>query len=197
MQTKSRFTLIELLVVVSIIAVLASLLLPALSRARAMAKGTNCASTLRQSSLAMQQYAEDFDGVAPNGMDLGNYIHNWSWYLVTYGYANDKRLVHCPAVPPQTNWWWNTYGYRWRQQFVQILKIDNSTDTYYLLGDCSKSFNENNEAPVIHATATSWEEMYFTMRHLNKGNMSFLDGHIAGLDRAAAKDIGISYPFIP
>ena len=48
MQTRKRFTLIELLIVVAIIAILAALLLPALSKAREMARKIQCAANLKQ-----------------------------------------------------------------------------------------------------------------------------------------------------
>ncbi len=67
------FTLIELLVVVAIIAVLASLLLPALSRARVMAHMTKCRSNLRQLGLSYQMYIQDYgDRFFPAEMALLN-----------------------------------------------------------------------------------------------------------------------------
>ena len=59
MKSQKAFTLIELLVVVAIIAVLVSLLLPALSQAREQAKKTHCAANLKQISLAAIAYAQD------------------------------------------------------------------------------------------------------------------------------------------
>ena len=64
-QTSAGFTLIELLVVIAILAVLAALLLPALSRAQASAKRTYCINNMRQIGLSIHLYAGDNDDTLP------------------------------------------------------------------------------------------------------------------------------------
>ena len=69
---QSRFTLIELLVVIAIIAILAAILMPALSQARERAKTSTCTNNLKALVFAMQQYADNNNGRAKactNGTD--------------------------------------------------------------------------------------------------------------------------------
>jgi len=79
---KRGFTLIELLVVVAIIAILAGLILPALSKAKQRAQLAVCVSNLKQIGLILHMYAQDYDGWFPTTNET-NYTWHWvgaPWY---------------------------------------------------------------------------------------------------------------------
>ena len=95
---RAGFTLIELLVVIAIIAILAGMLLPALSKAKQQGQATACLNNLRQMSLASRLYAEDSDGRYPFTFQVrDNNVFRKAWFNFLHPYQQTTNLLLCPV----------------------------------------------------------------------------------------------------
>lgn len=110
---KEHFTLIELLVVIAIIAILAAMLLPALSKAREKARGIACTSNAKQIAMANIMYVDDYDsvlshgqysaytGVTPNVPAVKAWRNGAEvtlmWFDNLEDYTGDYKVFNCPS----------------------------------------------------------------------------------------------------
>jgi prepilin-type N-terminal cleavage/methylation domain-containing protein/prepilin-type processing-associated H-X9-DG protein len=107
MNRQKGFTLIELLVVIAIIALLMSILMPALARVRQQAKAVMCQSNLKQIGSAFSMFAGDHDGFLNRGnVSGGSHQDHWASALETY-LGEDYDVYLCPSA---TKFW--SDGYR-------------------------------------------------------------------------------------
>jgi prepilin-type N-terminal cleavage/methylation domain-containing protein len=97
MQMKHRFTLIELLIVIAIIAILAAMLLPALSRAKEQGKRVTCLSNVRQLTISMIVFAGDNNREYPDHQHQHlSWVPNSTFNEMEKNYATDYEEMACP-----------------------------------------------------------------------------------------------------
>ena len=194
-RQKGHFTLIELLVVIAIIAILAAMLLPALSKAREKARAISCVSNFKQIMTGFEMYFGDNAETMPmikNGYNAFTYYDNdtlevteWGFYTPYVApYVGDKKTFMCPTSKQTSK----------RDQFA----MDTGT------ANCTKGVNRNNlktassvfpDSPsecglVTDSTGNApWiqsdQEFKLRVTHNQMGTVGYVDGHVGQVKATA------------
>ncbi len=95
-KVSKAFTLVELLVVISIIALLLSILMPSLSRARELAKNVVCQSNLKQWNLCFKMFLADNENRFTPGVESGDWYGQLYWIYMLKPYFQNDKIFECP-----------------------------------------------------------------------------------------------------
>ncbi len=191
MQTSTKrrgFTLIELLVVIAIIAILAAILFPVFQKVRENARRASCTSNLKQLSLAVIQYTQDYDELMPLSDSADNATDGWvsmtgfiapnqatpttfsPQFGSIYPYVKSTGVYVCPDDPTKQG---NSYSIN---AWAVGLPISRFSDPASVV-----VFNEESDG---YQSGT--DDGYFapdnatnvpTLRHTNGSVFAFQDGH--------------------
>lgn len=198
-SAQCALTLVELLVVIAVIAILAALLLPAISRAKVKALDTACLSQLKQLGVATRLYADDDNGLMPaaepfpsNPQFPRRHLPAISAVLAPYvgratGNTNTAPLVF--KCPRDNDYFFEVEGssYRWNGRMNgQKIDIGESINGHFVIASNNnvQSFETNNtRSPSATVLLLDFDDFHPAPPNPGK-NAVYMDGHAAPFDNS-------------
>jgi len=189
---RHKFTLVELLFVIAIIAVLMSLLLPALKRSRGLAKRISCSGNLRQIGQGFSGYLSDWNGWFPDYLATDDPTAGaLGWGAQILPNVGSRVIFYgCPAYddpnfPPAFSYAGCSYGYNYwylgRHSygvFRQITEIKSPSEIVLSMdcdGDAGTVPPGKSKLRALKPPSTTGQ---FSLRHENGSMVTFIDTHV-------------------
>jgi len=189
MSKQKGFTLIELLVVIAIIAILAAILFPVFQKVRENARRASCTSNLKQLSIAVVQYQQDFDEIMP-GSAVNAALGGWIYFTgftafpsptptafdptqgSIYPYVKSKGVYICPDESSNQG---NSYSIN-GPICGQALSQFTQPSATVLFNEEADGFANNGGSDDGYFSPGTFGNVP-TLRHTNGSVFAFCDGH--------------------
>ncbi|MFO7947691.1 MAG: prepilin-type N-terminal cleavage/methylation domain-containing protein [Armatimonadota bacterium] len=191
MQQRGGFTLIELLVVIAIIAILAAILFPVFARARDKARQTSCLSNVKQISLGLIMYVQDYDETMP-GFKIyyrpDSNSRGDGWYESIEPYVKNEQIGVCPSgkytstygrsnMPNESGYWGRelvaSYGVPAQDSTCRSVlgNLGTCFSSYYPPGPPIAKATKPSETVMIFESTTNWTQQTSGYGRDNSGNL--------------------------